>query len=31
MDCTKVEEKKRRVVVLFSRPQENVKLGTFTL
>ena len=29
-DC-KVHEKKKQVVVLFSRPRQNVKLGTFTL
>ena len=30
-DCIKVQEKKRQVVVLCSRPRQNVKLGTFTL
>ena len=29
--CIKVQEKKRKVVVLCSRPRQNVKLGTFTL
>ena len=28
-DCIKVQEKKRKVVVLFSRPRQNLKLGTF--
>ena len=27
----KVQEKKKKVVVLFSRPRQNVKLGIFTL
>ena len=30
-DCIKVQEKKKKVVVLCSRPRQNVKLGTFTL
>ena len=30
-DCVKVQEKKKKVVVVGSRPQQNVKLGTFTL
>ena len=31
-DCiTKVQEKKKKVVVLCSRPQQNVKLGPFAL
>ena len=30
-DCVKVQEKKKKVVVMCSRPQQNVKLGTFTL
>ena len=30
-DCIKVQEKKKKVVVLCSRPGQNVKLGTFTL
>ena len=29
-DCVKVQEKKREVVVLCSRPLQNVKLGIFT-
>ena len=31
MDCIKVQEKKKKVVVVCSRPRQNVKLGTFTL
>ena len=30
-DCSKVQEKKKRVVVLCSCPLQNVNLGTFTL
>ena len=30
-DCIKVQEKKKKVVVFCSRPQQNVKLGSFTL
>ena len=30
-DCIKVQEKKRKVVVLCSRPRQNEKIGTFTL
>ena len=30
-DCIKVQEKYKKVVVLCSRPRQNVKLGTFTL
>ena len=30
-DCIKVHEKKKKVVVMCSRPRQNVKLGTFTL
>ena len=30
-DCIKVQEKKKKVVVLCSRPRQNVKLGTLTL
>ena len=30
-DCIKVQEKKRKVVVLCSSPRKNVKWGTFTL
>ena len=30
IDCIKVQEKKKKVVVLCSRPPKNVKLGTFT-
>ena len=30
-DCIKVQEKKKKVVVLCSPPRQNVKLGTFTL
>ena len=29
--CIKVQEKKKKVVVLCSRPRQNVNLGTFTL
>ena len=29
-DCMKVQEKKKKVVVLCSSPQQNMKLGTFT-
>ena len=29
-DSIKVQENKKKVVVLCSRPRENVKLGTFT-
>ena len=29
-DCIKVQEKKKKVVVLCLRPPQNVKLGTFT-
>ena len=29
-DCIKVQEKNKKVVVSCSRPQQNVKLGTFT-
>ena len=29
--CIKVQGKKKKVVVLSSRPQRNVKLGSFTL
>ena len=28
---SKVQEKKKKVVVLCSRPRQNVKLGTFTV
>ena len=31
MDCIKVQEKKKKAVVLCSRPRQNVKLVTFTL
>ena len=31
MDCIKVQEKKKKVVVLCSRPRQNAKLGNFTL
>ena len=30
-DCIKVQEKKKKVVVLCSRPRQRVNLGTFTL
>ena len=30
MDSVEVQEKKKKIVVLCSRPPENVKLGTFT-
>ena len=30
-DCIKVQEKKKKVVVLCSRPRQNVNLSTFTL
>ena len=30
-DCIKVQEKKKKVVVLCSPPGQNLKLGTFTL
>ena len=30
-DCIKVQEKKKKIVVLCSRPRKIVKLGTFTL
>ena len=30
-DCIKVQEKKKKVVVLCSRPRQNVNLGIFTL
>ena len=30
-DCIKVQEKKKKVIVLCSRPQQNMKLGTFAL
>ena len=30
-DWIKVQEKKKTVVVLYSRPRQNVNLGTFTL
>ena len=30
-DCIKVQKKKKKVVVLCSRPRQNVNLGTFTL
>ena len=30
-DCIKVQEKKKKVVFLCSRPQQNAKLGTFKL
>ena len=30
-DCIKVQKKKKKVVVLCSRPRQNVKLGSFTL
>ena len=30
-DCIKVQEKKKKVVVLCSRPRQHVNLGTFTL
>ena len=30
-DCIKVQEEKKKVVVLCSRPRHNVKLGTFIL
>ena len=30
-DCIKVQEKRKKVVVLCSRPRQNVELGTFTL
>ena len=30
-DCVKVQEKKKKVVVVCSRPPQNVKLGTFML
>ena len=30
-DCFKVQEKKKKVVVLCSRPRQNVKSGTFSL
>ena len=29
-DCNKVQEEKKDVDVLRSRPQQNVKVGTFT-
>ena len=28
-DCIKVQEKKKKVIVLCSRPSQNVKLGIF--
>ena len=28
-DCIKVQEKKKKVIVLCSRPPQNVKLGIF--
>ena len=31
MDCIKVPELKKKVVVSCSGPRQNVKLGTFTL
>ena len=30
-DCIKVQEKKKKIVVLCSPPGQNLKLGTFTL
>ena len=30
MECIKVQELKKKVVVLCSRPLQNVNLGTFT-
>ena len=30
-DCIKVQEKKKKIVILCSRPRQNVKLGIFTL
>ena len=30
-DSIKVQKEKKKVVVLFSRPRQNVNLGTFTL
>ena len=30
-DCIKVENKRKKVVVLCSGPRQNVNLGTFTL
>ena len=30
-DCIKVQEKKKKIVFLCSRPRQNQKLGTFTL
>ena len=29
-DCIKIQETKKKIVVLCSRPRQNVKLGTFT-